>query len=174
MKKSRFLNLLLIALFSTSTYGAKKSVENDVSCVANRAPLAEKTYMALPLGDIQADGWLAEQLNRMRTGLTGHLDEIYTPVCGPRNCWLGGDGDAWERGPYWIDGLLPLAYILDDEALKQKVKPWIEWTLASQQESGQFGPVTDRSPEAGLQRSNAQDWWPRMVMLKIIIQLIEP
>lgn len=170
MKKSRFLNLLLIALFSTSTYGAKKSVENDVSCVANRAPLAEKTYMALPLGDIQADGWLAEQLNRMRTGLTGHLDEIYTPVCGPRNCWLGGDGDAWERGPYWIDGLLPLAYILDDEALKQKVKPWIEWTLASQQESGQFGPVTDRSPEAGLQRSNAQDWWPRMVMLKIMQQ----
>ena len=47
---------------------------------------------------------------------------------GPRNGWLGGDGDVWERGPYWIDGLLPLAYILNDQALIDKVKPWVEWT----------------------------------------------
>ena len=38
--------------------------------------------------------------------------------------WLGGDGDGWERGPYWIDGLLPLAYLLEDEELIAKVKPW--------------------------------------------------
>ena len=39
---------------------------------------------------------------------------------GDSNAWLGGDGDAWERGPYWIDGLLPLAYILNDNGLKAK------------------------------------------------------
>ncbi len=138
--------------------------------VENRAPLVAKTYMQLPLGSIQAEGWMKEQLMRMRSGLTGHLDEAYEQVCGPRNCWLGGDGDAWERGPYWIDGLLPLVYILDDDALKKKVQPWIEWTLASQQDDGQFGPVIDRSYEPGLQRDNAQDWWPRMVMLKIMQQ----
>ena len=89
---------------------------------------------------------------------------------GPRNGWKGGDGDQWERGPYWIDGLLPLAYILDDESLKAKAQPWIEWTLGSQQESGQFGPSRDYPYESGLQRDNCEDWWPRMVALKILQQ----
>ncbi len=168
------LCLTVLALLVGNVSHARKrqtaKVPVQTGYLPNRAPLAEKTYMALPLGAIQANGWMAEQLGRMRSGLTGHLDEVYEKVCGPRNCWLGGDGDAWERGPYWIDGLLPLAYILDDDTLKQKVRPWIEWTLASQQESGQFGPLTDRPYEAGLQRNNAQDWWPRMVMLKVLQQ----
>lgn len=156
------LSILLLASFAM-----KMTSQEPVS---NRAPLAEKTYMQLPLGNIRAEGWMLEQLNRMKTGLTGHLDEAYEKVCGPRNCWIGGDGDAWERGPYWIDGLLPLAYILDDNDLKKKVQPWVEWALSSQQESGQFGPTVDRPYESGLQRDNAQDWWPRMVMLKIMQQ----
>lgn len=65
----------------------------------------------------------------------------------------GSDGDQWERGPYWIDGLLPLAYILDDRELKQKVQPWIEWHLKSQREDGFFGPAKDYAPEPGLQRT---------------------
>lgn len=164
--------ILLMAgmTFANPTNAKKDEVQPTRNYIANRHPLAKKTYMAMPLGDIKAEGWLEEQLKRMRSGLTGNLDKIYERVCGPRNCWLGGDGDAWERGPYWIDGLLPLAYILDDDALKEKVKPWIEWTLASQQENGQFGPTVDRSHEPGLQRNNAQDWWPRMVMLKIMQQ----
>lgn len=93
--------------------------------------------------------------------MTGNLDQIYEPVMGKRNGWLGGDGDVWERGPYWIDGLLPLAYILDDDQLKKKVQPWIEWALASQNEEGYFGPETDRPNEPGLQRDNSHDWWPK-------------
>ncbi len=124
----------------------------------------------LPLGTIRPEGWLEDQLERMRDGLTGHLDEVYEPVMGKRNGWLGGDGDVWERGPYWIDGLLPLAYILDDHELIHKVQPWVEWVLASQQENGFFGPATDRPNEPGLQRNNAKDWWPRMVVLKFMQQ----
>lgn len=126
--------------------------------------------MELPIGTIQPEGWLEEQLNRMVTGMTGNLDIIYDKVMGPRNGWLGGDGDVWERGPYWIDGLLPLAYILNDQKLKDKVQPWIEWTLASQKPNGYFGPDTDRPYEPGLQRDNAHDWWPKMVMLKVMQQ----
>ena len=62
---------------------------------------------------------------------------------GPRNGWLGGDGDVWERGPYWIDGLLPLAYILGDERLIEKTRPWVEWALGSRQPDGYFGPLHD-------------------------------
>lgn len=136
----------------------------------NRFPLLQKEYIELPLGNIKAKGWIYDQLLIMKKGMTGNLDKVYGAVMGKRNGWLGGDGDVWERGPYWIDGLLPLAYILDDEELKQKVKPWIEWTLASQKDNGYFGPDTDRPFEEGLQRDNSHDWWPKMVMLKILQQ----
>ena len=136
----------------------------------NRAPLREKPFVKLPLGAIRAEGWLRDQLQRQADGLTGHLDSVYPEVMGPRNGWLGGDGDVWERGPYWIDGLLPLAYILDDGQLKAKVQPWVEWALQSQREDGYFGPAQDYPYEAGLQRDNSADWWPRMVVLKILQQ----
>ena len=136
----------------------------------NRTPLITKTYMELPLGAVRPEGWLKDQMQRMTDGMTGHLDELYSKVMGPRNGWLGGDGDVWERGPYWIDGLLPLAYIMDDETLKKKVQPWVEWTLQSQQPDGYFGPSVDREPESGLQRNNARDWWPKMVVLKYMKQ----
>ncbi len=130
-------------------------------------PLA---YSELPLGAITPEGWLREMLERQRNGMSSQMDVLYPQVMGERNGWLGGDGDQWERGPYWIDGLLPLAYILDDEALKAKVQPWIEWALGSQREDGFFGPSTDYAPEKGLQRNNSHDWWPRMVVLKILQQ----
>ena len=142
----------------------------------NRTPLTPKPYLELPLGCIQAEGWLLDQLQRMKTGMTGNLDEIYPEVMGERNGWLGGDGDGWERGPYWIDGLLPLAYLLDNDSLKAKVQPWIEWALNNQTEEGYLGPVPfEEEPEyePGLQRGMRKDWWPKMVMLKVLKQYYE-
>lgn len=166
MKKIYIIAGLVWASFSFSTKGE----EGMINYPNNRYPLLQKPYIELPLGSIRAEGWMQEQLLRMKNGMTGHLDEIYEKVMGDRNGWLGGDGDVWERGPYWIDGLLPLAYLLNDETMIEKVKPWVEWTLASQQENGYFGPATDRTPEPGLQRDNAHDWWPKMVMLKVMQQ----
>lgn len=154
----------LLALFATPQNVAAENYTN------NRPPLKAKEYIELPLGSVKAEGWLLEMLHRQRSGATGHMDVLYPEVMGARNGWLGGDGDQWERGPYWIDGLLPLAYILDDEALKAKVQPWVEWALQSQREDGFFGPATDYPWEAGIQRDNSADWWPRMVVLKILQQ----
>lgn len=142
----------------------------------NRSPLLQKPYAELPLGTIEPQGWLRDELERMAAGMTGHLDEWYPEVCGPRNAWLGGDGDTWERGPYWIDGLYPLARILDNEPLQKKAQTWIEWTLANQREDGHIGPLElnseDRTqpPPPGAQIRQPDDWWPRMVMLKILQQ----
>lgn len=144
--------------------------------IFNREPLTEKPYAELPLGAIRPEGWLRDELQRMAAGMTGHLDEWYPEVCGPRNAWLGGDGDTWERGPYWIDGLYPLARLLGDENLIAKAMIWIEWTLANQRENGQIGPrelkKEDRTqpPPPGAQLAKPDDWWPRMVMLKILQQ----
>ena len=152
------------------------AAEQTPDPVFNRAPLAEKLYAELPLGSIQPEGWLRDELQRMADGMTGHLDRWYPEVCGPRNAWLGGDGDTWERGPYWIDGLYPLAKLLGDQELEQKAMKWIEWTLANQRPNGQIGPYEikneDRTqpPPSGAQIHKPDDWWPRMVMLKILQQ----
>ena len=71
----------------------------------------------LPLGSIRPAGWLARQLRVQADGMGGHLDEFW-PDVGPNSGWLGGSGESWERGPYFLDGLVPLAYLLDDATLK--------------------------------------------------------
>ena len=171
----RFLaySSLSIIFFSCSNNQKEVSDISDSLYTNNKAPLLENKYMSLPLGSIKAKGWLKSQLEIQAKGLTGHLDEYYPEVVGQRNGWLGGDGDGWERGPYWIDGLLPLAHILDDEKLKQKSQPWIEWALNSQTEDGYFGPIPFKEKpahEEGIQRDMRKDWWPKMVMLKIFQQ----
>ena len=168
----RYLYFIIIFLF-LGNCSVREEESLTSPYIQNRPPLTEKPYLELPIGSIHPQGWLLEQLLLMKDGLTGHLDELYEQVVGPRNGWLGGDGDGWERGPYWLDGLVPLAYILDDPELKEKIKPWIEWTLNSQTEDGYFGPVpfqTEPEPEPGLQKSPREDWWPKMVMLKVLQQ----
>lgn len=162
MLKSPLVFLSLIGLLSCTNISAQD--------YPARAPLHQNPYMELPLGAIQPKGWLLDMLIRQKNGATGQLDELYPQVMGKRNGWLGGDGDQWERGPYWIDGLLPLAYILHDQALIDKVKPWIEWAIQSQQPDGYFGPSKDYPAEKGLQRNNSRDWWPKIVMLKVLQQ----
>ena len=158
-----FLSALVLIL-------ALHTKAQNKSYINSRAPLRPNPYIELPLGAIRPEGWLREMLVRQKNGATGHLDQLYPLVMNERNGWLGGDGDQWERGPYWIDGLVPLAYILHDSALIAKAKPWIEWALNSQQADGYFGPSKDYGPEAGLQRDNSHDWWPKIVMLKVLQQ----
>ncbi|MDU1891355.1 MAG: glycoside hydrolase family 127 protein [Dysgonomonas sp.] len=162
--------LIILSYVILSLFGIQGiAVAND-NYPNNRYPLVRKPYMELPLGNIKAKGWLLEMLERQRSGASGQMDKLYPLVMGERNGWLGGDGDQWERGPYWIDGLLPLAYILDDNKLKEKVQPWVEWALQSQRSDGFFGPEKDYPHESGIQRDNSHDWWPRMVLLKILQQ----
>jgi hypothetical protein len=130
------------------------------SIVKNRAPLANNAFYLLPLGSIRPAGWLRSQLQIQANGLGGHLDETW-PDVGPNSGWLGGTGESWERGPYFLDGLVPLVYQLDDPRLKAKAQKFIDWTLNNQQPNGMIGP-----------KSN-DDWWPRMVMLKVLTQYQE-
>lgn len=169
MKK--LISLLALPLiFAACT---NESVDRNTHYITNQAPLLAQPYTALPLGAIKPQGFLLEMLELQRDGLTGHLDSIYEVVCGPNNGWLGGTGDGWERGPYWIDGLVPLAYILDDEELKAKAQEWIEWSINNQRDDGYFGPVPleeGYQKIEGTQQGNREDWWPKMVMLKVLQQ----
>jgi uncharacterized protein len=165
--------LLIIAAILFAKLNSFSTEERNSHYITNQEPLIAQPYTALPLGAIKPQGMLLEMLNIQRDGLTGNLDSVYSLVCGPGNGWLGGTGDGWERGPYWLDGLIPLAYILDDENLKAKAQEWIEWSLLNQREDGYFGPQP--LPEGykiirGTQQGNREDWWPKMVMLKVLQQ----
>jgi DUF1680 family protein len=171
----RFKVILFISviLFYSSCREKEPVSPIHLNYMNNRPPLQPNPYLELPLGSIRPAGWLKEQLGTMAKGMTGNLDELYPTVLGKRNGWLGGDGDGWERGPYWIDGLLPLAYLLNDENLIGKTEPWIEWTLEHQGEDGYFGPTPFENPpeeEPGIQKTPRRDWWPKMVMLKVLQQ----
>ena len=128
--------------------------------VANRSPLQPNAFHALPLGSVMPKGWLLEQLRLQAQGLSGHLDEFW-PDLGAQSAWLGGSGEGWERGPYFLDGLVPLAYLTKDAALVAKVKKWMDWTLEHQRPDGAIGPVKNL------------DWWPNYVMLKALIEYQE-
>ncbi|RYZ99094.1 MAG: DUF1080 domain-containing protein [Sphingobacteriaceae bacterium] len=118
----------------------------------NRAPLKQGSYIQLPLGSIKAKGWLLKQLELQRDGATGHAEELYPGKddLGADADWLGGTGNSWEKAPYYLKGLVALAYTLDDAALKAKAQKWIDYTLDHQRENGLFGSV------------KMKDWWPRM------------
>ena len=125
-----------------------------------RAPLLPGVFTPLPLGSIRPAGWLRTQLQIQANGLSGHLGETW-PDVGLNSGWLGGTGESWERGPYYLDGLIPLAWLLDDARLKTIAQRFLDWTLTHQQPNGTIGPASN------------DDWWPRIVMLKALTQYHE-
>ena len=85
--------------------------------------------------------------------------------CRPDNGWIGGKGESWERGPYYLDGLLPLAYVLEDEADRQSAA--LDRVDAGEPAGGrQFGP--DRSRPVNGRSDKQHDWWHYMIMLKVL------
>jgi hypothetical protein len=123
--------------------------------------MTQKALEKLKLPEIRPDGWLRSQLEIQMRGLSGKLHEIWDSV-GSYSGWLGGTGENWERAPYYLDGLLPLAFYLCDEDRWALCMRFVEWTLNSQNEDGNFGPSASLS-----------DYWSRYVMLKVLIQYQE-
>ena len=134
--------------------------------------LAPRAFRPLPLGNIRPKGWLLNQLRIQADGLTGHLDEFWPDIadCG----WIGGKADGYERGPYWLDGAVPLASMLDDQRLKEKVKRWMEYILANQHEDGWLGPTVASRPASQPGRyMDPYDPWPMFIALKAMTQYEE-
>jgi hypothetical protein len=132
--------------------------------------LVEHVFKPLPLGSVKPSGWIRDQLRIQADGFTGHLEEHWEDV-GADNGWLGGTGESWERGPYYVDGLLPLAYLLEDDKLIAKAAKWVEWALSSQRADGMFGPEHITTVNNDVNKS--RDWWHITIMLKVLTQYEE-
>lgn len=127
--------------------------------------LAEPAFRPLPLGAIKPRGWLERQLRIQAGGLTGHLDEFWPDVADSK--WFGGKAEGWERAPYWLDGFIPLAWCLDDAALKEKAKRRVDQILAGQRADGWYAPFPI---DASTQR---YDMWAILLANKALVQYHE-
>ncbi len=130
----------------------------------NRLPLQPDALVPLPLGSIVPQGWLKRQLRIQADGLTGHLEEFW-PDVGADNMWLGGSREGWERAPYYLDGLVPLAHLLDDARLKALAQKWLDSILTMQDASGWIGPVV-----ASVGGAQNYDQWPLFIVFKVLTQ----
>jgi len=144
MEKNRLPFFLFLFLVFFSCRGQQANRLYPV----NTPPLKPTAFTKLPLGAVKPAGWLLDQLKAQATGLTGNLDQFWPDLT--NSAWKGGSGEAWERGPYYLDGLVPLAYLLDDKNLIAKVQKWIDPIIESAKPNGWFGPEknTDRWPLA--------------------------
>ena len=88
--------------------------------------------------EIKPNGWLLKQLKIQANGLNGNLDKVWRDV--KESKWIGGDAEGWERVPYWLDGFIPLAFLLDDKDMQARAKKYIDCIISNQNEDGWLCP----------------------------------
>jgi len=143
--------------------------------------LAPKAFEMLPLGAIAPQGWMTEQLLIQANGLAGYLDTSSFPGADKvsNSAWFGGNaskfGGTIQWLPYWSNGQVPLAGLLDaaGEATKQRVETGlfdrmdrlVSYVLAHRNTTnGWIGPF-DNEPGDG----NGHGLWDPLNMLRTII-----
>ena len=130
-----------------------------------RAPLAEPAFRPLPLGTIEPRGWLRRQLRIQADGLSGHLDEFWPDIA--QSQWFGGKAEGWERAPYWLDGVIPLAWGLQDAGLQQRISGYVRHIITAQRADGWYAPYPQ---DAG---AKPYDLWAMFLANKALAQYHE-
>lgn len=118
-------------------------------------------YAPLNANEIKPKGWLYRQLKIQADGLAGQLDRMWPDVRDSK--WFGGDREGWERAPYWLDGFIPLAWLLDDEEMKTRATTCVRRILECQQENGWFYPP---NTETAIDR---YDPWAQILLGKVLV-----
>ena len=164
MLMKHILNVLTLVAVTLAPVTASPQTEVNIverpAVTAYRAPLHGGYLTKLPVGKVQPKGWLREVLVRQSKGLNGQLGTVSAWLDKQDNQWLSDRGDhGWEEVPYWLRGYSSLAYILDDEAMKQEAQVWFDAVLTHLKTNGELGPSgTDGDP-------NTPDLWAKMPML---------
>lgn len=114
--------------------------------------------------EIKPRGWLRRQLEIQAEGLAGNLDRIWPDV--RDSAWIGGDREGWERVPYWLDGFIPLAYLLEKEEMISRAKKYIDAILSAQRPDGWICPCAEEERET-------YDSWAVQLIAKVLVVYYE-
>lgn len=109
---------------------------------------------------LKPQGWLKRQLEIQANGLSGNLDKVWRDV--RDSAWIGGEAEGWERVPYWLDGFIPLAYLLENEDLIARSKKYIDAILSYQKPSGWICPCSDENIPT-------YDTWAVQLISKVLV-----
>lgn len=113
--------------------------------------------------NITLNGWIKHQLQTQLDGLTGNLCNFWPDISD--SSWIGGTHDSWERVPYWLDGYIPLVYLLNDKKGIKTAKFYVENIIKRQQEDGWIAPSNvDRA---------TYDVWGIFIILKSLLGYAE-
>jgi hypothetical protein len=122
--------------------------------------MGKPVYQFFTAREIKPSGWFRKQLELQAGGLCGNLDKVWPDIRDSR--WIGGSRDGWERVPYWLDGFIPLAHLLDDEDLKQRARIYINAILDRQKPDGWICPCADN------ERAH-YDVWAAFLICKVLV-----
>ncbi|MGN1420126.1 MAG: beta-L-arabinofuranosidase domain-containing protein [Eubacterium sp.] len=117
-------------------------------------------YSFFTTNEIRPEGWLKRQLQIQADGLSGNLDKIWPDIKDSK--WIGGSKDGWERVPYWLDGFIPLAYLLEDEDMINRAKKYIDAILEGQCDDGWICPCSNAERKK-------YDIWAAFLILKVLV-----
>lgn len=129
-----------------------------------RAPLRTVPFSKLPITCIKPGGWLRKAIELQRDGLSGSLGEISVWLTKADNAWLSKTGKGkygWEEVPYWLRGYARIGYMLNDTNMIAEARTWIEGTLNSQRDDGDFGPIHNHG-------RGFRDLWAQMLMIQVL------
>lgn len=163
VNRREFLTTVAAMTLPTAPFSAQSA--DAVRPPAGGGGLAEPAFRPLPLGTIRPSGWLLRQLRLQADGLTGHLDEFWPDV--GQSQWFGGQAEGWERAPYWLDGAIPLAWLLDDEPLKTRITRYVDHIVSHQRADGWFAVY----PEDAV--TERYDMWAILLVNKVLVQYHE-
>ena len=113
---------------------------------------------------IKPQGWIRRQLEIQANGLSGNLDKVWRDV--RDSAWIGGDAEGWERVPYWLDGFIPLAYLLDDADMIARAKKYVDAIISYQRPSGWICPCSD-------EEIPTYDTWALQLISKVLVVYYE-
>lgn len=116
-------------------------------------------YRPFSANAIKPEGWLKKQLMLQANGLAGNLDKIWPDI--KDSMWIGGSRYDWERVPYWLDGFIPLAYLLDNADMKKRAQTYVYGIVDRQQDDGWLCPCR---PE----HRRHYDTWAALLLCKVL------
>ncbi len=114
--------------------------------------------------EIKPQGWLKRQLEIQASALSGNLDKMWRDVRDSK--WIGGSADGWERVPYWLDGFIPLAYLLQNDDMIKTAKRYIDAIISFQREDGWICPCED-------EEIPKYDTWAVQLISKVLVVYYE-
>ncbi len=121
-------------------------------------------YNYFRAGSVKPEGWLLEQLKIQKDGLSGNLDKIWPDI--RDSAWIGGDKEGWERVPYWLDGFIPLAYLLGDKDMICRADKYIKSIIERQKSDGWICPCPDNA-------RNEYDVWAYFLIGKVLAVYVD-